>query len=154
MSAGGVDPRAEDHGRAEPVEIGHHHPALHPSGHLVDEPGQAGIVTEPEDRHLRTEPGDVVEAAHGVGDGPRMRRVIEENRCPVTVVVLQMSRRLAVGHHQHHGLRVGVAAQVPASQGQCVVQVGPLLVDTLETGEFGGGHRPGVAAESDDLQGV
>ena len=44
-----------DDGSAQPVEIGHHDAALDPPRDLVDEPGQAGVVAEPEDRHLRTE---------------------------------------------------------------------------------------------------
>ena len=51
-----------DHRRAQTVEVGHHDAALDPSRHLVDEPGQARVAAEPEDRHLRAEPGHVVEA--------------------------------------------------------------------------------------------
>lgn len=63
-------------------------------------------------------------------------------------------RWLSIGHHQHHRLGVGVAAQVPAGQCESVVQVGALLVDTLQPGQFGGRHGACVPAEGDDLQRV
>ncbi len=140
------------HGRSEAVEIGHHDAALDASGDLVDEPRQAGVTAQPEDRHLRAEPCHVVESTHGVGDGPRMRWVIEEHRRAIPVEVLQVSGRLTIGHHQHDGLRVGVPAQVTTRQRQRVMQVRALLVDTLQAGQFGGCHRPGVTAKGDDLQ--
>ncbi len=72
-------------------------------------------------------------------DGARMRRVVEEHRRAVAVAT---SSRCAVGSpsvdHQHHRLRVGVTAQVPPGQRQRVVQVGALLVNAFQRGQFGG----------------
>ncbi len=67
------------HGCSQAVEIGHHDASLDPSGDLVDKPCQTRVAAQPEDRYLRTKPGHIVETAHGMGDGPRMRRVIKEH---------------------------------------------------------------------------
>lgn len=80
--------------------------------------------------------------------------VVEEHGRALALEVLQVRGRFTVGDHQHHGLRVGVAAQMPARQRQRVMQIGALLVHTLQPGQLGGGHRPGVAAKSNDLQGI
>ena len=121
-----------DYRRAQTVQVGHHDATLDPSRHLVDEPGQAGVVAKPEDRHLRTEPGHVVEALHRLGDGPRMPGILEEHLRAVTVAeILEVRGRLAVRHHQDNGLRVGVATQMPPRKSERVVQVGALLVDAL-----------------------
>jgi hypothetical protein len=45
-----------------------------------------------------------------------------------------------------------MAAQVPPRERERVVQVGALLVDALQAGQFGGGHRPRMTAKGDDLQ--
>ena len=141
-----------DHGRAQSVDVGHHHPTLDTPRDLVDESGQAGVTAQPEDGDLRAQPGHVVEPAHGVGDGARVRWVVEKHRRTVAVEVLEVSGRLAVGHHQNHGLCVGMPPQMPSRQRKRVMQVGALLVDALQTGELSGRHRPRVTAKGDDLQ--
>src|SRR5271165_2674626 len=88
------------HGRAQPVEIGNHNPTLDPARDLIDETGQSGIAAQPEYRHLSAQPRHVIEAAHGVSDGPRMRRIVEKHRRPVAVNIFQMRGRLAVRDHQ------------------------------------------------------
>ncbi len=50
------------HRGAQPVEVGNDDTALHPACHLVDEPGQPGIVAESEDGHLSPESGDLIQA--------------------------------------------------------------------------------------------
>ena len=45
-----------------------------------------------------------------------------------------------------------MAPQVPTRQRQGVMQVGALFVNALQPGQFGGAHRAGMSAESDDLQ--
>ena len=70
------------HGCSQAVEIGHHDASLDASGDLVDKPRQTRVAAQPEDRYLRTKPGHVVETAHGMGDGPRMRRVVKNTAEP------------------------------------------------------------------------
>src|SRR6476661_5929651 len=98
---------ADDRG-PQPVQIGHHYSALDAAGDLIDEPGQARIAAEPEDRHLRSQPGHIVEALYRVGDRPRVRGVVKEYRCAFAVDVLEVRRRLTVGDDEHDRLRVGV----------------------------------------------
>ena len=63
--------------------------------------GQVVIV------EIVAQPGHLVETAHGVRDGPGMRRVIEKDSgTSIPVEVLQVRRRLAVGDHQHHRLQL------------------------------------------------
>ena len=143
--------KTTDHRGTQPVQFRHHDPAFDAPGHLVDEPRQAGIAAQPEDRDLRAQPGHLVEAAHREGDGARVRRVVEERLGPVAVL-LEMGRRLTVGDDEDHWLRVGMTPQVPAGEQQRVVQVGALLVHAFQAGELGRRDRAGMPAKSDDLQ--
>src|ERR1700744_93749 len=97
-------------GGAQPVEIGYHDTALDPSRNLVDEARKTGVAPQPENRDLRAQPGHLVEPPHGVGDGPRMRWVVEENRRALAVEILEMCGRLAVSDDEYDGLRVGVGS--------------------------------------------
>src|ERR1700746_1674982 len=91
------------HGRSQAVEVGHHDASLDGPRDLCTEARQAWMAAKPEDRHLSTEPGHIVEPTHGVGDGPRMRRVVKKHRRALAVKILQVSGRLTIGDHQHDG---------------------------------------------------
>src|SRR5215213_1746650 len=79
-----------DHRGTQPVQVGDHDPSLDTARDLIDEPRQARIGAEPEDRHLSPQLCDVVEPLDRVGDGARVRRVVEEHRRAFTVDVFEM----------------------------------------------------------------
>ena len=87
------------HGRTQPVEVRHHDTAFHASRNLVDESSQPGVTAQPENRYLRTQPRHIVEPAHSMCNGAWMRRVVEEDSRAFAIDVLEVSSRLAIGHH-------------------------------------------------------
>lgn len=71
-----------------------------PAGHLVDETPKTGILTEPEERRLRTQPPGRVELLDGLGDRERVRRIVE----PGVSVSHEMRGRLPVGDDEQDRL--------------------------------------------------
>ena len=90
----------------------------------------------------------MVEFAHRQPQSACARRVVEGREA----VRFEVSGGFTIGDDEDHRLRVGMPTQVTTREHQGVVQIGALLVDAVEPGEFGRRHHTGVPAERDELQ--
>jgi hypothetical protein len=93
----------------EIVELGCDDVAAGAARHRLDEAREARVFAQPEERRLSAEALHRVEFPHREGDGPRVRRIVEVHPS----IRLKVRRGLAVGDDQQHGLRGGVAPEVP-----------------------------------------
>ena len=134
----------------EVVELRRHHLAPGAAGERIDEPREPGVLTQPEEGRLCAEAMHRVEFADGDRHGAGVGRVGEMH---ITVGV-EMCRRLTVGHDEQHGLRGGVAPEVPLSQQQRVVQVGALVPNGILRRQVLDVHHFGIPGERDQLQAV